>query len=181
MIGEHDKQGLVPAIAERARKATDNLIELCPHRPGFGRIDPVLVHCGIEPLQLTDDEVVAGADCAYERFSSRPIRKIFGRRRCKTSDVDRSRPGLNDVPTTATRVDEGDSARLSYSPAREGTLYVYDALDDRVIFSSPVRAGERFVLDPDANRATVDGRTVLGTGLNPRHQYRLYFDRGLGA
>ena len=27
-------------------------------------------------------------------------------------------------------------------------------------------------------RATVDGRTVLGTGLSPRHRYRLYFDSG---
>jgi len=94
---------------------------------------------------------------------------------------DRSARGLDEIPRTATRVDEGDSTRLAYSPTRNGTLYLYDVDNDHVVFSSPVREGERFVLDPAANRATVDGRTVLGTGLDPRHRYRLYFDRSPGA
>ena len=96
---------------------------------------------------------------------------VIGRR-------DRSVRGLDEVPTTATRVDEGTGPRLTYAPTRDGTLYVYDVDDDRVVFSTRVRQDERFVLDPDANRATLDGQTVLGTGLVPRHRYRLYFDRG---
>jgi hypothetical protein len=106
--------------------------------------------------------------------------QVIGRRdtaRDRTT-AGRSR-GLDEVPTTATRVDEGDAARPTYSPTRDGTVYVYDADDDRVIFSTRVRRDERFVLDPDANRATIDGRTVLGTGLSARHRYRIYFDRGV--
>jgi hypothetical protein len=111
--------------------------------------------------------------------------QVIGRRdtardRTTAGGAGRSR-GLDEVPTTATRVDEGDAARLTYSPTRDGTLYVYDADDDRVILSTRVRRDERFVLDTDANRATIDGRTVLGTGLSARHRYRLYFDRGTGA
>jgi hypothetical protein len=95
-----------------------------------------------------------------------------------TSSSDRSSRGLDEVPTTAKRVDVGTGPRLTYSAARGGTVYVYDSDDDRVILATPLRADERFALDPDANRATVDGRTVLGTGLSPRHRYRLYFDSG---
>ena len=105
--------------------------------------------------------------------------QVIGRRDSGSSDrSDRSPRGLQDVPTTATRVDEGAGPRLTYSPTRDGTIYVYDSDGDRVILSTRLRQDERFVLDPDANRATVDGRTVLGTGLNPRNRYRLYFDRG---
>jgi hypothetical protein len=96
-------------------------------------------------------------------------------------DTGRTSRGLDEIPTTATRVDEGNATRLTYSPTRDGTVYVYDADDDRVILSTRVRRDERFVLDPDANRATIDGRTVLGTGLSARHRYRLYFDRGPAA
>ena len=94
-------------------------------------------------------------------------------------DTGRASRGMDEVPRTATRVDEGDAARMSHTPTRDGTLYVYDADDDRVVLSTRVRRDERFVLDTDANRATIDGRTVLGTGLTARHRYRLYFDRGL--
>ena len=111
--------------------------------------------------------------------------QVIGRRdrdrdrdRADTDTVRGSR-GLDEIPRTATRVDEGDAARLNYTPTRDGTLYVYDADDDRVVLSTRVRRDERFVLDTDANRATIDGRTVLGTGLSARHRYRLYFDRGL--
>ena len=104
--------------------------------------------------------------------------QVIGRREGDRTpaDADRSRRGLEEVPSSAKRVDEGPGPRLAYSSTRAGTLYVYDSDDDRVIFSTPLRPDERFVLDPDTNRATVDGRTVLGTGLNPRHRYRLYLD-----
>src|SRR5437868_11498672 len=96
--------------------------------------------------------------------------QVIGRHDTSSNrDTSRTPRGLDEVPTTATRVDEGNAARLTYSPTRDGTLYVYDADDDRVILSTRVRRDERFVLDPDANRATIDGRTVLGTGLSARH------------
>ena len=90
----------------------------------------------------------------------------------------RARRGIDEIPTTANRVAEGDSPRLTFRPTRDGTLYVYDADDDRVVYSGAVRADDRFVMDPADDRATVNGRTVLGADLSPKHRYRLYFDRG---
>lgn len=107
--------------------------------------------------------------------------QVIGRNRDRRPvDDERASRGLDDVPATASRVDEGDGPRRTYSPTRDGTLYVYDADDQRVIFSTRVRADERFVLNPEAGRATLDGRTVLGTGLSARNRYRLYFDRSAG-
>ena len=91
-------------------------------------------------------------------------------------DSRRPRRGMDEIPTSAKRVDEGDSARLTYSPSRAGTLYVYDADDDRLIYSGGVRADDRFAMDPADDRATVNGRTVLGSDLKPNHRYRLYFE-----
>ena len=112
-----------------------------------------------------------------EELAKPPDQVISRDRDARPADDRRSR-GLDEIPTTATRVDEGDATRLRYSPTRDGTIYVYDADADRVLFSTRLRQDERFILDPEANRATVDGRTVLGTGLSPRNRYRLYFDRG---
>jgi hypothetical protein len=118
------------------------------------------------------------AEKRRQREAERAPDQVIGRDRDRSpAGSDRSLRGLDDIPTTATRVDEGSGPRLTYSPTRDGTLYVYDGDDDKVIFSTRVRQDERFALDPDANKATVDGRTVLGTGLSPRHRYRLYFDR----
>ena len=93
-------------------------------------------------------------------------------------DTRRTSRGIDEIPTSANRVDEGSGPRLTYSPRRDGTIYVYDADDDRVIYSGGVRADDRFAMDPADNRATVNNRTVLGAKLNPNHRYRIYFDAG---
>ena len=93
-------------------------------------------------------------------------------------DTRRTSRGIDEIPQSANRVDEGDSPRLTYSPRRDGTLYVYDYDDDRLLYSGGIHADDRFIMDPADNRATVNGRTVLGAKLDPNHRYRLYFDPG---
>ena len=114
-----------------------------------------------------------------DRIDSRDPDPVIGSRDDRL-DRDTRRPsrGIDEIPTTANRVDEGGGKRLTYTAGRDGTLYVYDADDDRVIYSGGVRSDERFAMDPANNRATVNGRTVLGATLKPNHRYRLYFDRG---
>jgi hypothetical protein len=115
-----------------------------------------------------------------DRERDRGVDPVIGRRNPDRLDRDtrpRATRGIDEIPTSASRVDEGNGPRLTYSPRRDGTLYVYDADDDRLVYSGGVRADDRFSLDP-ADRATVNGRTVLGTNLNPNHRYRIYFDAG---
>ena len=90
---------------------------------------------------------------------------------------DRRRVGMDEIPREAVAIEGGDAAGLRYEPARDGTVYVYDADEDRVVYVGRVQAKERFVLDPSGNKATIDGKTVFRSDLNPRNRYRLYFDR----
>lgn len=87
------------------------------------------------------------------------------------------RPGMEEIPAAAEAVDTGEGTRLEYEPTRDGVIYVYDADDDRVVYVGRIRDRERFRLDPDAGRGVINSRTVFRSELNPRHRYRLYFDR----
>jgi hypothetical protein len=84
--------------------------------------------------------------------------------------------GMDEIPRGATEV-EGGEGRLEYEPSRDGVIYVYDVDHDQVIYVARVRDRERFRLDPEGDRATINTRTVFRGDLNPRHRYRLYFDR----
>jgi hypothetical protein len=146
-------------------------------------VSAVVVVAGIAGLGCENKEKdVDKRDKEIERQDRREREQATGRDRdpdqvIGRSDRGGSRTTVRDVPSTATRVDAGAGPRLNYTPTREGMLYVVDADDQRLVFSNRLRADERFVLDPEDNRATIDGRTVLGTGLYPRRRYTLYFDR----
>ena len=87
------------------------------------------------------------------------------------------RRGMDEIPREAVAVEGGEGKGLRYEPARDGTIYVYDVDDDRVVYVGRLQSKERFVLDPEGNRATIDGTAVFRSDLNPRNRYRLYFDR----
>jgi hypothetical protein len=85
--------------------------------------------------------------------------------------------GMDEIPADAVAVDRGNGADLRYEAPGDGAVYVFDEDDDRVVYIGRLQGRERFVFDPADDRATVDGKTVLRSDLNPRHRYRLYFDR----
>ena len=97
----------------------------------------------------------------------------------RTADRSADRRGLQEVPTTAQRVDSaaGAAGALDYETSRDGVMYVYDEDADRVVFVGRMRDRERFRLDPEGGRALINSKTVYRGDLNPRHRYRLYFDR----
>ena len=89
---------------------------------------------------------------------------------------DRRGSGLDSIPRSAQRVDRGEGTDvLSFRADDDGTLYVYDRDDDRVLWSGPISRDERFMLDAENNEATINGRRILDRDLRVRHQFRLYF------
>lgn len=131
-----------------------------------------------DPVRDKDFERIASrrSDRDADRDLDRNPDPVIARDRRGARRLERSR-GMQEVPAEAVEVDGGEGARLEYEPSRSGVMYVYDVDDDRVIFVGRVRDRERFRLDPDANRATINSKTVFRSDLNPRHRYRLYFDR----
>lgn len=119
-------------------------------------------------------------DRDLERGLDRDVDPVVARDRDRLDRADRAndrRPGMGEIPAEAQAVDTGEGSRLEHEPDRDGVVYVYDADDDRVIYVGRVRERERFRLDPEGNRALINSRTVFRSDLNPRHRYRLYFDR----
>ena len=97
--------------------------------------------------------------------------------RDRLDDRTTDRRGMKEIPADAQAVSTGEGKRLEYEPTHDGVIYVYDADADQVVFVARIRDRERFRLDPDGGRALINSRTVLRSDLNPRHRYRLYFDR----
>jgi hypothetical protein len=89
---------------------------------------------------------------------------------------DRGR-GADEIPAQALAVDGGPGVGVEYEPSRDGVIYVYDVDADRVIYVGRMRDRERFRLDPEGGRGLINSRTVFRSDLNPRHRYRLYFER----
>ena len=97
-----------------------------------------------------------------------------------TTSAPTARPPSNGpikLPSDARRIAEGvGGTRLVHRPLREGTIYVQDKSDGKVIYSGPVRAGDNVVIDPRADALTVNDIQVrAGPKLNADHAYRLYF------
>lgn len=79
------------------------------------------------------------------------------------------------IPSTAQVLASGNG-RLEATPTREGTVYVYDATDNRIIYSGTIHGGDRVIVDPNNNLVTVNGNTVTEPHLHGDHQYKIEFD-----
>jgi hypothetical protein len=78
------------------------------------------------------------------------------------------------IPPQATLVREGE-AQMSFSPQQAGRLYIYDASTDKTVDSFHLNAGQNFVADSGAARATIDGNEVDIGKMKKGHQYQIYF------
>jgi hypothetical protein len=126
-----------------------------------------------------DADRLARRERRRERDRLRDDDTVIASRRDRLDDrTSRRTRGMEEIPSGATEVEGGLTAgRLEYEPTRDGVVYVYDEDDDQVIYVARVRDGERFRLEAENDRATINTRTVFRGDLNPRHRYRLYFDR----
>ena len=84
--------------------------------------------------------------------------------------------GKSVIPAGAEEV-EGGRGELRYSAQRDGRIWVYDAETDKMVYTGPVRDGDRVVVDPDKNQIVVGGETVSEQPLIRDHKYRIYFKR----
>ena len=93
---------------------------------------------------------------------------------CEEVQPPPARPQIT-VPDAAKVVTEG-AGQLKYRATVDGRLFVFDVDDNAVDAMRHVRAGQVFVLDPDANVATLDGRKTIEQILKKTHSHRLYFE-----
>jgi len=80
------------------------------------------------------------------------------------------------IPAGAEEVEAG-RGELRYSAQRDGKVWVYDAETDKMVYTGPIRDGDRITVDPDRNQIVVGGQTVSEQPLISDHKYRIYFKR----
>ena len=83
----------------------------------------------------------------------------------------------NGIPSGARLVRESDRRDISYKTPHDGKMYVYDVDSKRVLWSGYMRDGERFTVDSQNGRASINNQSVTNRDL-PDHQFRLYFVEG---
>jgi len=79
------------------------------------------------------------------------------------------------LPRDAVMLQEGGGS-IGVRARNNGTLYLYDIEDQRVVWSGQIRDGERFSLDSDADSAAINGRTVYRDESVRRHRHRIFID-----
>jgi hypothetical protein len=82
------------------------------------------------------------------------------------------------VPISATLRAEGNGDKVSAAAdPGGGTAYVYDATDNKLVWSGEVHSGQTVAVSARDDNITVDGRVVHQKDIHPGHKYRIFFDR----
>jgi hypothetical protein len=131
------------------------------------------------------DGIADRYDRRPDRASRRDDDVILSRDRISDRDrlSDRDRVtldlrGLSEIPRDAKRVDEARTGEpVRYTALNDGRVYLYDEVDDRVVYSGKVYRDEAFVADPERDMLSVNGKRLADVNLRAGHAYRLYFLR----
>lgn len=78
------------------------------------------------------------------------------------------------VPSYANEVKSGNGP-LEYKATEDGRVFLADTTDNVVLFNGKLAKDQTFALDPEARRATIDGKYVFTREIYPSHSHKLYF------
>ena len=84
--------------------------------------------------------------------------------------------GKSAIPPGADRVAGGDGP-IEYRAQRDGDVWVYDADSKKMVYTGPVRDGDRVRVNTESNQILIGGRTVSERPLAGDHKYEIYFRR----
>ena len=84
--------------------------------------------------------------------------------------------GKNAIPSGTDRVASGEGT-IEYRAERDGDIWVYDTHSKKMVYTGPVRDGDRVRVNTDTNQVTIGGRTVSERSLAGDHKYEIYFRR----
>ena len=82
-----------------------------------------------------------------------------------------------ELPRDAFELDDWRGRELTYEPEMPGFIYVFDQTDNRIVYSGHLHRGERFVLDRQRSRATINGEVAYAQDRDEARDYKVYFDR----
>lgn len=78
------------------------------------------------------------------------------------------------VPSSAVQVSSGDMV-LSYTAPRDGVIYLRDDQDNRILYSTDVKANQTVKYDPQAADVTINDNVAAPQIASNNHQHSLFF------
>jgi len=87
------------------------------------------------------------------------------------NSVDKTTKTIN-----ADKLAEGHSD-LSVTLDHGGQLQVWDNDTQKIVYQADVNKHDKVVVDPNADRVTINGDTVAQPGLTSAHRYQIYLKR----
>jgi hypothetical protein len=84
--------------------------------------------------------------------------------------------GADAIPAEAQTLSSGQDGLVTATPSVAGTIYVYDATSNRVLYVGAVNNGDKVVVDPGASVVTINAVTVTEAHLFSDHEYMINFD-----
>jgi len=82
------------------------------------------------------------------------------------------------VPSNAILVAER-SAGLAFAASENGTVYISNKNNGKIIFESPVRPGDKLIFYPETHRVILNGTVVKeDSSFDSKQVHRLYFLKG---
>src|SRR5437763_9181119 len=86
--------------------------------------------------------------------------------------------GRGNVPRDAMLVTER-SAGLAFAASENGTVYITNKSSGKLIYSTPVKAGDKLIFYPEKKRIILNGNVVKeDSNFDPKQVHRLYFLKG---
>lgn len=84
--------------------------------------------------------------------------------------------GKTAIPTNAHPVQDG-VGNVEWTARNDGDVWVYDTDTSKMIYTGPVRQGDRVRLDATGDKVIIGGKTVSERPISDEHRYRIYFRR----
>lgn len=94
--------------------------------------------------------------------------------RGKDDDNDTDIKDVSRIPDNARIVEEG-RGQIDWTATGDGTIYLFDASDKNVLYTSQVRDGQRIGFDPKDDEVSVNGKEVKSLSMADENTYRIYF------
>ncbi|CAN5326451.1 hypothetical protein BH09PLA1_BH09PLA1_32590 [soil metagenome] len=82
-----------------------------------------------------------------------------------------------EIPRTAVYAKEAQG-RLWFRASDDGVAYVYDADTTQLVFAAQMKKEQRLLVEPEKDRATVEGKPVFEKPMARAHTHRIYFQPG---
>lgn len=134
--------------------------------------------CRLNTLLLMT-AIVLGAFVAFPAFAG-ASKDLADNKRGQKEEKDKApekKHADNGVPDTAKVVDEGKDKEFSYKADNDGTAYLWDNTNNKLIQTFNLHSGDRLTISPKSNATAVNQKTVkVETNLDRHVYYKLLFD-----